>query len=231
MVDRSRLDTKIQTCAHRSCISVHGLFPFNPAALQVRESSCRGEPHFAIERTSQPSDHQPSLPCLALPTQPTQPPTRLYTSIHTRLYIDRLYTQARTTAHPPTAYSGCFSYRASQRPVRFFSSRAGWDPSWKEASSPRCHVPTLSRFYSLCVCVYTSLTSPNTCIYATRINVRLSVRVRVVSFFLFRVHLRIESMYIMEREKRKRKRKREREREREPCTCKVFVIYAARWIR
>lgn len=82
------------------CISVHGLFPFNPAALQVRESSCRGEPHFAIERTSQPSDHQPSLPCLAYP------PTHLYTRPHThtqRRVYEYIYTKRQVgRAHPPT---------------------------------------------------------------------------------------------------------------------------------
>lgn len=81
MVDRSRLDTKIQTCAHRSCISVHGVFPFNPTALQARELVSRGtalcyRAKFATERPPA----EPALLCLAYP------PTLLYIYMYIYVY-------------------------------------------------------------------------------------------------------------------------------------------------
>lgn len=84
MVDRSRLDTKIQTCAHRSCISVHGLFPFNPAALQVLEPVSRGTAlcYRANLATKRPPA-EPALPCL-----PTHPPIYLSTSAYRYTHND-----------------------------------------------------------------------------------------------------------------------------------------------
>lgn len=75
------------------CISVHGLFPFNPAALQVREELVsRGtalcyRANLATERPPA----EPALPCLS-----THPP--IYSSTHSRTQR-RVYEHMYTYVH------------------------------------------------------------------------------------------------------------------------------------
>lgn len=87
------------------CISVHGLFPFNPAALQVREELVsRGtalcyRANLATERPPA----EPALPCLS-----THPPIYSSTRSHTQrriyeyIYIYTYIQRQVGRAHPPT---------------------------------------------------------------------------------------------------------------------------------
>lgn len=116
------------------CISVHGLFPFNPAALQVREELVsRGtalcyRANLATERPPA----EPALPCLS-----THPP--IYSSTHSRTHR-RVYEHMYTYVHIYVHRGRWESTSTDIKPIPCFHaalhclSRAGWDPPWKEAS-------------------------------------------------------------------------------------------------
>lgn len=149
-------------CASIVAFPYTGCSPLILPRCKYERSSCRGEPHFAIERTSQPSDHQPSLPCLAYP------PTHLYTRPHIHAHRDvymntciHMYIYTYTEA-------GWESTSTDIKPIPCFHaalhclSRAGWDPPWKEASRWCAHTRDSTRY-------------AHTSVHVTRINVHQGV--------------------------------------------------------
>lgn len=134
------------------------------------ESSCRGEPHFAIERTSQPSDHQPSLPCLAC--LPTQPPTRLYNRPHAYTCTHR--DESTSTDSLFRAFMPLYSARASLGQGGIHRGRK------RRGGVPTLAIP-LAMYTSRCARI-TRACDENKCAQGVHLLLPTGLRVRVCGF-------------------------------------------------